>query len=440
MQFRHLPIERKLTRVILSVAGISLAFISIFFLAYQYQEERKSMLNNISAIGKIVAANSTAAVAFNDKESSVEILSSLRSKPHIIASCIFDANGQLFSYYPASLKITELPKSINGMGYFFSKNYLEGYEAIEEGDMRFGTLYLKSDLEQISDELQIFVAVTLMVLAFSFLLAIYITRIFQKNISKPIIALAETALLVSKKKDYSIRATKVNNDEVGLLTDALNQMMAEIQHQTASLIDRNQKIIRHSKELEVANRELEQFAYVSSHDLQEPLRTITNFVGLLQKQLPQNSDASTLQFMSFITAATSKMQLLIKHLLGFSRIGRETILDHVDCNKLLQEIQFELDGSIKETNAQITVHELPIVTGDKLALKQVFQNLLSNAIKFRKKNVFPIIEIKAEEKEKEFLFTVTDNGIGFDEIYKERIFIIFQRLHTDTSYLGTGIG
>ena len=195
-----------------------------------------------------------------------------------------------------------------------------------------------------------------------------------------------------------------------------------------------------SEELSRSNQELEQFAYVASHDLQEPLRTIFNFVGLLDKKYSGKTDKETEQYFKFIVNATAKMQNLIKDLLDYSRVGRNIIFTTIDCNKIFKEVITDLDASIKESNAIVSSSILPSLKGDEMGLKRLFQNLLSNAIKFRKKNSVPQIVITAEEKNTEYLFSFKDNGIGIEERFIPKLFIIFQRLHTDTEYPGTGIG
>ncbi len=194
------------------------------------------------------------------------------------------------------------------------------------------------------------------------------------------------------------------------------------------------------RQLEFANQELEQFAYVASHDLQEPLRTISNFVGLLDKKYSVETDTETAQYLGFIVKATSRMQNLIKDLLEFSRVGRNIVLEEVNVNTVLEEVLADMNASIKESGAKINYSPLPVLNGNRTALKQLFQNLLSNAIKFRKSAVSPEIKITVEEKDAEYLFSIKDNGIGIDEQYKSKLFIIFQRLHTPAEYDGTGIG
>jgi PAS domain S-box-containing protein len=202
------------------------------------------------------------------------------------------------------------------------------------------------------------------------------------------------------------------------------------------LTEREQK----SKELANTNKELEQFVYVASHDLQEPLRTISNFVGVLEKKYSGITDKETIQYLQFIVDAAARMRNLIKDLLDLSRIGRNATFTIVDCNEVFREVIANLEASIKESNAKVTSATLPILKGNTGELKQLFQNLISNAIKFRKKDAIPEINITVEDKDAEYLFAIKDNGIGIEEQSINKLFVIFQRLNTASEYPGTGIG
>jgi len=195
-----------------------------------------------------------------------------------------------------------------------------------------------------------------------------------------------------------------------------------------------------NKELEVKNRELEQFAYVASHDLQEPLRTTSSFAELLQKQYSGKLDEKANQYLSFITHSTDRMKVLIKDLLDYSRIGRKKEFEKIDCNIVLSEVIEDLDKLITDTTATIQAESLPVIYGYSTEIQLLFQNLVMNAIKFRKKDIAPEIKISAQLIKGNWQFTFTDNGIGIDEKHSERIFIIFQRLHTRGEYQGSGIG
>lgn len=203
--------------------------------------------------------------------------------------------------------------------------------------------------------------------------------------------------------------------------------------------ERTRQLAEANNALQQNNRELEQFAYVAAHDLQEPLRTISNFVGLFVKKYGM-TDPEAQTYVKFILNATTRMQSLIKDLLDFSRTGRNSPFETVDLNIVLQDLLDEMDDTIKANNATVNYTTLPVINGIENELKRLFQNLISNAIKFKKKNVPPVIDITIDEKEGDYIFMVRDNGIGFEEKYKDKLFIIFQRLHTTNEYPGTGIG
>lgn len=200
------------------------------------------------------------------------------------------------------------------------------------------------------------------------------------------------------------------------------------------------KVQQRTLELERKNKELEQFAYVASHDLQEPLRTTTSFVELLRKQYQGQMDEKADKYIDYIVQSNDRMKTLIHDLLDYSRIGREKKLVQVDCNHLLAEVLEDLHQGIRENEAIIRAGELPIVNAFRTELKQLFQNLVTNSIKFRKSNESPVVEINAEKEHGTLTFSFRDNGIGIEPTYQEKIFIIFKRLHKRSDYEGAGIG
>jgi signal transduction histidine kinase len=195
-----------------------------------------------------------------------------------------------------------------------------------------------------------------------------------------------------------------------------------------------------NKELERKNKELEQFAFVASHDLQEPIRTSSGFAELLQRQYKGKLDEKADKYLSFIIYSSERMNTLIKALLDYSRIGYEEKTVAIDCNKVIKELMADLTQSISESGASIRVENLPSINGYHIGIKQLFQNLISNGIKFRTQHVAPQITISCKKEEQFWHFTVSDNGIGISKEYFDKIFLIFQRLHTRTEYEGSGIG
>jgi signal transduction histidine kinase len=195
-----------------------------------------------------------------------------------------------------------------------------------------------------------------------------------------------------------------------------------------------------TEELARSNKDLEQFAYVASHDLQEPLRAVSGFVSLLERQLHDSLNAKTKEYMDFTVDGVTRMQSLINGLLEYSRIDtRGKPPERTDSSKSLADAILSLQASIEESGAKITHDNLPTVDIDPVQLSQLFQNLISNAIKFRSDAPLEI-HISAEPQDNAWRFAVRDNGIGIEPQYAERIFMIFQRLHTRKKYAGTGIG
>lgn len=201
-----------------------------------------------------------------------------------------------------------------------------------------------------------------------------------------------------------------------------------------------QALARKVEDLARSNAELEQFAYVASHDLQEPLRMISSFTQLLARRYQGQLDADADQYIAFAVEGAARMQHLINDLLIYSRAGtREDRIERSDCNRLLKTVLDNLHATITENQAHIEVGPLPTLMADPTQLAQLFQNLISNAIKYR--NDRPLqIDIRAAYKDDAWVFSVADNGIGIAPQYFERIFQIFKRLHSHAEYAGTGIG
>lgn len=194
------------------------------------------------------------------------------------------------------------------------------------------------------------------------------------------------------------------------------------------------------QDLKRSNIDLERFAYVASHDLQEPLRTMASFTILLEKRYKDKLDSDANDFISFIVDGAKRMQQLINDLLAFSRAGAiSKPFENIDMESVLKIAELNLELAIKESKAKITWEPLPVIKADEAQMVQIFQNLIDNAIKFRGKEP-PIIHISAKQEESDWIFWVKDNGIGIDPRYFDRIFLIFQRLHNRNKYPGTGMG
>ena len=220
----------------------------------------------------------------------------------------------------------------------------------------------------------------------------------------------------------------------------IEQLTQENKYQ-GLLLKKSEQIARQNEELLRVNEELKQFAYVASHDLKEPLRMIGSYTQLIQRLYKNQQTETSKLYFHYVTDGVTRMNNLLEALLKYATIGEtDKKKSKVDLNYVLEICQVNLKVLIDETGAIIKYQSLPQVQGLSSLLTQLFQNLLSNAIKFRKPNIPPIIKVEAVEKEQEYLISITDNGIGIEKENQDRVFIIFQRLHSRQKYQGTGIG
>jgi light-regulated signal transduction histidine kinase (bacteriophytochrome) len=189
------------------------------------------------------------------------------------------------------------------------------------------------------------------------------------------------------------------------------------------------------------NEELRQFTYISSHQLQQPLRTIKNFVQILEEDYQAIFDEKAIKYLNTIKDSTSRMNSLIQALSQYSRLGVQKKLKPVDCNELLNDVITDLNSVITTSGASIEVTNMPVMNVYEDEIRQVFQNLIENAIKFQNKNTRPEIQIRSKNLENKWQFSVSDNGIGIHPDQSKKVFDIFQRLHrNEDEYVGNGIG
>lgn len=243
--------------------------------------------------------------------------------------------------------------------------------------------------------------------------------------------------------DDCISERRWSEDEVILLKTIAINLGSAIENEDSErrLIELNQSLEKQTKELAASNSELEKFAYVASHDLQEPLRMITSFLAQLERKYERLLDEKGKQYIHFATDGAKRMRQIIQDLLEYSRVGRiDMKREEVDMNEVLQSVTILQRKKIEEKSAEVDWGQLPIVKANKGTMQQLFQNLIQNALKYQEKVNKPRIKIWSEDAESHWKFYVKDNGIGIDPKYSDQIFNIFQRLHGRDEYSGTGVG
>jgi signal transduction histidine kinase len=259
-------------------------------------------------------------------------------------------------------------------------------------------------------------------------------------ITRPLALLGSEARRVAGGEFAQPLAIAGGSREIAEVGGEIDAMREQIVAELAAVRDAHEQLEEQALELRRSNAELEQFAYVASHDLQEPLRKIASFCQALQTRYRGRLDERADQYIDFAVDGAKRMQILINDLLAFSRVGRGGRHDElVELEEALAAAQSRLAETIQRSGGRVLADELPTVRGDRAQLTSLFQNLISNAVKFRDAEP-PVVRIAALRQGEEWQLSVADNGIGIEDEYAERIFLIFQRLHTREAYEGSGIG
>ncbi|HEX5302062.1 MAG TPA: ATP-binding protein [Streptosporangiaceae bacterium] len=340
---------------------------------------------------------------------------------------------------PTISRISQTGKPVTGADTVTGKaefDALRGKISTLQGDISGARDHAVAELSNSAAVLDgVFIAVAAGLAAIVVLLAVGL----RATAIRPLHRLAAEARLVADG-NFEHRVTLNGPREVTDLAADVNRMRERILQALAESRQANALLQEHTEELERSNAELEQFAYVASHDLQEPLRKVASFTQLLQRRYAGQLDARADQYIEFAVDGARRMQALINDLLQYSRVGRtnrEPAL--ISSDAALNQARSNVAAMIEETGATVETGHLPLVLAELTLLTAVFQNLLSNALKFRGDKP-PRIVITCTKDDPFWQFAFTDNGIGIEPEYAERIFVIFQRLHERSAYPGTGIG
>lgn len=440
---RATSIRRKLTTMILVTSSVVLLLTCAAFLGYELVTYRRTTVQQLATLGQITAAQSTGAMAFDNQRDAEEILGALRAERHIAAACLYDRQGGIFARYPADAPDAAFPARPLADGPQFVDGYLYSVTPVVQvqGSDRFGTLLLKSDLDAVRERLWLYGGIAGLVIIGASLVAYALSRTLQRQISRPIDALATTARAVSDRRDYSVRAAKVPDDELGLLTEAFNHMLARIEEQNTEL---ERRVRERTAELEAANGELEAFCSSAAHDLRTPLRAITGFAEVLLDPRANLLPEHARRYVASIQSGSAQMTQLIEDLLSFSRVGRQELARKpMPLEPICREVVDELTSEIGTRAVEIRIGPLPEVVADPALMRIVFVNLLSNALKYSRDRSPAVIEVdtvRPEPADGPVVF-VRDNGVGFDMAHAEqKLFVVFQRLHHAHEFEGTGVG
>lgn len=466
MNFRDAPIKRKLMAVIMLASTVVVFLTASAFFAYEVVTVRKNVVESAVTLAQVTAAESSAALHFEDESTAEEILSRLQAKTTVTAAALYLNNGTNLAHYPASAPLASFPSAVPEEEFVRESHALGVYVPVLMGNHIIGHLYLRWDLHNTYRRFLWYIALVAVILAGSLAIALWLATWLQQRVARPIQELAQAAHAVFAKKDYRIRAQKFGNDEMGVLTDAFNHMLEDIHQRDAALRENEAELVRALKaaeayaaevralnaaleervakrtaELAATNRELEAFSYSVSHDLRAPLRHIDAYAGMLADESGSNAPASVRKYIQRIRDGVQNMGRLVDDLLNLSRVGRADIKSEpVNLNDLVRQVIGELKSDVAGREIEWRVGALPTVSGDAGLLKQVFANLLGNSIKYTRPRPRAVIEVGLETAEGAPAVFVRDNGVGFNMQYADKLFGVFQRLHREEEFEGTGVG
>jgi signal transduction histidine kinase len=450
LSVRGFSITKKLTWMNMLVSGAALLIACAAFVAYDLVTFRQAMVHNLSIQAQIAGSNSVSALLFNDSQSAENTLSALKVAPNIVSAGIYTSDGRPFATYwrDGSGQSPTLPPipSTQTEAYWFKDGQLILVRTIVFHEKPTGTVYIHSDLQEMTHRLKRYAGIAAIVLSGSLIAALLVSSIFQRAVAEPIVHLAEIARIVSRDQNYSVRATPTGNrDEPDVLIEAFNEMLKQIQERDGALQkahgELEQRVQERTSQLAAANKELEAFSYSVSHDLRAPLRGIDGFSQALLEDYADRLDDHGKDYLQRVRTATQRMGTLIDDLLNLSRITRAEIQrERIDLSEMARAIVTELHSGQPERVVEFVIDPGLRAEGDPGLIRVVLENLLGNSWKFTSKRDHARIEVGRTQANGASAYFVRDNGAGFDPAYADRLFGAFQRLHAVSEFPGTGVG
>jgi signal transduction histidine kinase len=459
--FRNLSIRRSLSLMTTLASGAALLTASAGFIAYDVVAFRQEKVRRTETVAEILAYNSGSALVFGDEDAATYTLASLKDAPQVLAGAIYNREGRRFAGYRRPGSGSVLPEAFSGLasGHRFEAGRLWVFRPILVEGAPIGRVLIVTDLSEIGQRIRSYALIAGIVSLAAFAVALLVSARFQGAISAPILRLAQIAGVVSREKDYSVRATGRSGGEIGLFVDTFNEMLSEIQkrdheisearrdlavrveERTADLTRTQVLLTQRAQELETANRELEAFSYSVSHDLRAPLRTIDGFSLALLEDYQGALDEEGRRNLERVRRATQTMGLLIDDLLNLARVSRtEMKRETVDLRALAGEVASGLRERQPNRQVEFVAAEAMVEQGDSRLLKVLLENLLGNAWKFTSRQERARVELGTSSGNGGPVHFVRDNGAGFDMAYATKLFGAFQRLHSAAEFPGTGIG
>lgn len=464
---RNQSIRFKLTASLVAVVSVVLLISTTAGLIDQHQSAKASLTSQMTALAEVLGDASSTALQFDDGETANEVLASLRRVPSVVFAQTSDPHGQRFAVYRAEELTSDVAPIFFGEERALIRDgYLHVSTNIGESDTHLGSLYLRASMKELYASLRRKIQLAILSLLVCLGIATLLGFWAQRAVSAPILQLAAATEKVSREADYSARAQKCSDDELGVLCDGFNAMLDQIQQRDRELDEhrsnleelvqeRTSRLTDANEQLERSNQELDDFAYIVSHDLKEPLRGISRYSSFLFEDYEDELDDAGREKLETLQRLCSRQENLIDSLLHYSRVGRaELAIKETDLNGVVEEVMEMMNVTLQEKGIEIRIpRHLPAVRCDSVRIVEVFRNLITNAVKYNDKpekwveigyernGRLPSKDDEDSACDKGLVFYVSDNGIGIREKHQKSVFRIFKRLHGRDKYGGgTGAG
>jgi len=442
-------ISGRLTRMNLMLCGTALLLAYVSFVAYDLYSLRQNLVESMNTEAAIVGENSVSAIIFDDPQTAQDTLAALRGSPQVVCAEIWHGDGKLFARYLRNASNRQaIQARLNpdqAYGNWELGNNIQVGRKIVYLDRTIGYVYLLAEKSDIAYRVKQFVWISACIIVLCFLIALVATSTVRNLVTAPLTGLAETARVVTRDRDYSVRARLPRaSDEISMLVQAFNEMLEQIQERDRALEESRaaleQRVEDRTSELTEANKELEAFSYSVAHDLRGPLQHIGN-ISFLLEQSCTTGGAECAKLIERLFEASKRMSTLIDDLLNLSR-ATSTPLHRTPINlsQMAETILETLKAESPGRKVEITISWGAHVIADEGLMTLVMENLLGNAWKYTSRLSVARIEFGFSEQLTGTVYFVRDNGVGFNPRYADRLFRPFQRLHSQGEFPGTGVG
>jgi signal transduction histidine kinase len=443
-------ISDKFMRMTLMVSGTALLLAYVSFLVYDLYNLRRELITATATEANIVGANSVTALLFDDKQAAENTLSALRNSPQVRAAVILRTDGTEFARYQRDAAVPFKLDDHLALGetrqyWSRGRNILMGTRIEFQGGW-VGTVYLLAETGNVARRVERFGLISAVMLLICFAVALLATSTVRHLVTDPLTGLARTAQVVTREKDYSVRAKiPPSSDELSFLVQSFNEMLEQIQARDRALestrSDLERRVEERTAELSATNKELEAFSYSVAHDLRGPLQHINNIGFLLQHSASEGLNAEGRMLVDRLLEGSKRMSILIDDLLNLSRASSHPLhRTPIDLSHTVQAIATRLQEEGDGRKVQFIIAKGARVIADESLVQVVLENLLGNAWKYTSKVGAAEIEFGYTEESGGTVYFVRDNGAGFNPRYADRLFRPFQRLHSQSEFTGTGVG